>query len=63
MRSEGLDGFLYAPVPLDMFAKSRLWQRVHDVGIIFFYPVWYIDNVFGGPSYGYPPMVEIDKPD
>jgi len=55
LKAEGVDGFLYAPVPLERIVKSPGWQWTHQVCARLFYPLWLIDHALGGPQMGFLP--------
>jgi len=53
-------GFYYIPVRPDKIIESRTWQRVHQVGSIIYWPLWYIDfHLLGGPTIASVPMTGV----
>ena len=48
----GVNGFYYVPLcSPEQFARSPSFQILHEVGIVMFYPIWFVDHVFNGPEY------------
>jgi hypothetical protein len=47
---EGIDGyFLYVPCSMDRIGNSRALTFIHITCCHVFYPIWVLDNAFGGP--------------
>lgn len=58
----GIDAFYYVPVNPRQIADNRTLEELHFVGIVLFYPLWWVDNSLGGPHYGNVPLTEISNP-
>jgi hypothetical protein len=52
----GPDSFYYVPCDLTTLSNSKTLQTLHTIGIYLFYPVWAIDNMLGGPTFGAIPL-------
>jgi len=52
-KADGIDAFFYVPCSIHQLIRSQTLLRVHYFGIVFYYPIWWIDHLLGGPSYSY----------
>jgi hypothetical protein len=62
MKQYGGDSFYYVPCDLKTLSNSRILQAFHTIGIYVFYPVWVIDRMFGGPTFGTIPLDALSDP-
>src|SRR3954469_13059214 len=52
----GERGFFYVPVSVATIMERPDLQQVNQAAIVFYYPVWALDHLFGGPEFGGLPM-------
>lgn len=50
-REAGMSCFLYVPCKFQAATGNQWIERLHIACIYFFYPVWFVDHLLGGPQF------------